>query len=253
MSEWALITGASSGIGRELARCLAADRFNLVFVARNQVRMEDLAEELHQAHGIEAKVLVRDLAQAGVARDIFESVQDKLVTVLVNNAALGVYGPFARNELKPQADIMQVNMTALVELTHLFVQPMLARRSGRILNVSSMAAFQPGPTVNIYYASKAFVHSFSYALAMELEGTGVTVTALCPGTTRTEFFQRAGMRLPQRGSAMDAKVVAEAGYRGLMRGKRVVIPGLFNRIAAALARRGPVSVAAAAVRRIHAQ
>ena len=253
MNEWALITGASAGIGRELARCFAADRFNLALVARNQERLEDLAEELHQAHGIEAKVLVRDLARTGTAQDIFDSLRDKPVTVLVNNAAFGVYGPFAQNELHVQTDIMQVNMTALVELTYLFVQPMLARRSGRILNVASVAAFQPGPTMNIYYASKAFVHSFSYALSVELEGTGVTVTALCPGTTRTEFFIRAGMKIPQRWFAMDARTVAEIGYRGMMRGKRVVIPGWLNRIAAALAKRGPVCVAANAVRRIHAQ
>jgi len=253
MNDWALITGASSGIGRELAHCFAADRYKLVLVARNQPRLEDLAEELHQAHGIEVKVLARDLTKAGAPQDIFESVRDKPVTVLANNAAFGVYGPFAQQELRAQTDMMHVNMTALVELTHLFVQPMLARRAGRILNVASMAAFQPGPTVNIYYASKAFVHSFSYALAMELEGSGVTVTALCPGTTRTEFFARAGMRLPQRWFTMDARTVAETGYRGMLRGKRVVIPGLFNQIAAALAKRGPVCVAASAVRKIHAR
>jgi len=253
MSEWALITGASTGIGRELARCFAADRFNLVLVARNQGRLEELADELHEQHGITAKVLARNLAQPGAPQDLFESLRDTPVSVLVNNAAIGVYGPFAEGELGAQTNVMQLNMRALVELTHLFVQPMLARQSGRILNVASLAAFQPGPTVNIYYASKAFVHSFSYALAMELEGTGVTVTALCPGTTRTEFFGRAGMRLPGGWFTMDARTVAEIGYRGLMRGKRVVIPGLMNKLAAALARRGPVCVAAEAVRKIHAQ
>lgn len=253
MNGWALITGASSGIGRELARCFAADRYHLALVARNAVRLNDLAEELRRAHGIEVKVLARDLARAGTPRDIFETLRDLPVTVLVNNAGFGSYGPFAQTDLATQTDMMRVNMTALVELTHLFVQPMLARRNGRILNVASMAAFQPGPTVNIYYASKAFVHSFSYALAIELETTGVTVTALCPGTTRTDFFNRAGMRMPQRWFAMDARTVAEIGYRGLMRGKRVVIPGWLNRVTAALARRGPVSVSASAVRKIHAQ
>jgi len=253
MNDWALITGASSGIGRELARCFAADRHNLVLVARDQLRLEALADELHEMHGIMTRVLVRDLAQAGVPRDIFESLQDTPISALVNNAGAGVYGPFAASDLHAQLSVMQVNMTALVELTHLFLQPMLARRHGRILNVASMAAFQPGPTVNVYYASKAFVHSFSYALSMELEGSGVIVTALCPGTTRTDFFNRAGMRPPGGWFAMDPRTVAEAGYRGLCRGQRVVIPGLLNRMAVALARRGPVAVAAGSVRRIHRQ
>jgi short-subunit dehydrogenase len=253
MNDWALITGASSGIGRELAGCFAADRFHLVLVARNEKKLEDLAEELHLKHGIMTKVLVRNLAIAGTPQDIFDSVRDLPVSILVNNAGFGVYGPFSESDLATQAAVMRVNMTALVELTHLFLQPMLSRHRGRILNVASVAAFQPGPTMNIYYASKAFVHSFSYALAMELEGTGVTVTALCPSTTRTDFFSRAKMKIPQNWFAMDARAVAEAGHRGLMRGKRVVIPGLLNRILAALARRGPVSVAAGAVRKIHAQ
>jgi short-subunit dehydrogenase len=147
--------------------------------------------------------------------------------------------------------MMQVNMVSLVQLTHLFLQPMLARDSGRILNVASTAAFQPGPLVNVYYATKAFVYSFSYALAEELAGTGIRVTALCPGMTRTEFFDRAGMRQRKPWLVMEPGEVAEVGYRGLMKGKRVVIPGLLNQIASFFAKRMPPRLTSAVVKRIH--
>jgi short-subunit dehydrogenase len=253
MNDWALITGASSGIGRELARCFAADRYNLALVARDEPRLRELAGALRSAHDIAVEVLSCDLAQPGAATEIFATFQGKPISILVNNAAFGRYGPFAQSDLRGQTDMMQVNMTALVELTHRFVQPMLSRGRGRILNVASLAAFQPGPTVNIYYASKAFVFSFSYALAAELAGSGVTVTALCPGTTRTDFFARAGMRIAKGWFTMDARTVAEIGYRGLMRGKRVVIPGFANRLAAAASRRAPFRVTSGMVRKIHGQ
>jgi uncharacterized protein len=253
MNNWALITGASSGIGRELAHCFAADHYNLVVVARNEGGLMELAEELKRTHGISVEVLARDLTAAGAPQEIFTLLQAKPVSVLINNAGFGLYGPFAQNDLRAQTDMMQINMTALVELTHLFVKPMLKLGHGRILNVASIAAFQPGPTVNIYYASKAFVYSFSYALADELEGSGVTVTALCPGATRTDFFTRAGMRVARGWVTMDARTVAELGHRGLMRGRRVVVPGLFNKIAAMLSKRAPARLTAAMVRKIHAQ
>ena len=170
--------------------------------------------------------------------------------MLVNNAGFGTYGPFAQAALELQKEMMEVNMGAVVELTHRFLPPMLERGGGRILNVASTAAFQPGPTVSIYYASKAFVFSFSYALAAELAGTGVTVTTLCPGMTRTEFFARAHMR-PRGWAMMEPRAVAEAGFRGLMRGKRVVIPGLMNKIGAFLAKRMPPRLTSAIVRQIH--
>ena len=251
MNDWALITGATSGIGLELARILAANHYNLVIVARHEDRLNEVARELRSRHGSEVKVVRKDLAFPGAPQELFDALRDTPVSVLVNNAAFGLYGPFAKNDLRVQTDIMRVNMTALVELTHLFVQPMLARRSGRILNVASMAAFQPGPTVNVYYASKAFVHSFSYALAMELDGTGVTVTTLCPGTTRTEFFKRAKMTIARDWMVADPRSVAQAGYRGMMLGKRVVIPGLLNQMIAFLGKRVPVCMASAAARKMH--
>ena len=177
MNNCALITGSTAGIGYELAKTFAARKFDLILVARNQKRLDELATELKAKHGVEIKVLTKDLAASEAAREIFDSVRDIPVSVLVNNAGFGAYGPFAKTELALQTDMVQVNILALMQLTHLFLQPMLARSSGRILNVASTAAFQPGPNMNVYYATKAFVYSFSYALADELQGTGITVTA----------------------------------------------------------------------------
>jgi short-subunit dehydrogenase len=253
MNDWALLTGASSGIGLELARRFAADRVHLALVARNESRLNRVADELRAGNGIQVKVLAADLSSPSAPAAIFEAMRGTPVSVLVNNAGLGQYGAFARSDLRLQTEIMQVNMTALVQLTHLFLQPMLQRGSGRILNVASTAAFLPGPMVNVYYASKAFVYSFSCALAAELAGTGVTVTTLCPGSTRTEFFERAGMHMAGGWPMMDSRRVAAAGYRGLMQGRRLVIPGLTNRIAAAIAQLAPARVTTAVVRRIHEQ
>jgi hypothetical protein len=251
MKPWALITGASAGIGRELAGCFAAGAHNLVLVARNEQRLHALADELRNAHRIECRVLPCDLSQPGAAAGIFAATRDLEIDVLVNNAGFGQYGEFAHSDLKPQMDLMQVNMTALVELTHLFLQPMLNRKRGRILNVASVAAFQPGPTVNLYYASKAFVYSFSYALASELAHTGITVTTLCPGTTRTEFFERANIHMSRPWPMTSAKAVAELGYRATMRGQRVAIPGLMNRIMARVSPCLPSRWTSAIVKKVH--
>jgi uncharacterized protein len=251
MKEWALITGASSGIGLELARVFATNGHSLILIARTASRLNQLAQELKAKHGIEAKVLTKDLSQPNAAREIFEALRDTPVSILVNNAGFGSFGPFAGTELRAQTEMIHVNITVLVELTHWFVQPMLARGNGRVLNVASTAAFQPGPSVNVYYASKAFVYSFTYALAHEVRGKGVTVTALCPGSTRTDFFQRAGMRMKKSWPQMDARKVADAGYDGLMNGKRVVIPGIMNKIASFFAKRLPARFTASAVERLH--
>lgn len=249
--NWALITGASTGIGRELAEVFAGHKFNLALVARNRQRLEIVEREITAIHKVEVRLVSQDLDQAGAAAVIFEKLRDLPVSVLVNNAGFGRYGPFAETELELQTQMMQVNMVALVQLTHLFVQPMRARNSGYLLNVASTAAFQPGPSINIYYATKAFVLFFSYALADELRNSGVRVTALCPGLTKTEFQKRAHLRESGAWPMMSARAVAEAGYRGLMKGQRVVIPGFFNRLASFLARRAPYRLTSAVVRRIH--
>ena len=253
MNEWVLITGPSSGIGLELARRFAADQFNLILVARNETRLRQLADELRAGNHIETRVIVRDLSAPDAAKLLFDQVKDIPVSVLVNNAGLGFYGAFAQSKFEEQTQMMQVNMNALVQLTHLFLPAMLARKSGRILNVASTAAFQPGPMINVYYASKAFVHHFSYALADEIEYSGVTVTTICPGTTHTEFFKRGNFGTERAPFTMDARTVAEAGYRGMLRGKRVVIPGWQNKIASVLAKRLPLRLTTAVVRRIHSK
>jgi uncharacterized protein len=251
MNDWALVTGASSGIGLELARCLAADHYNLVLLARNEERLNQASWELRARHSIQTLVLVKDLSSPTAPEEVFDALRDMPISVLVNNAGFGIHGLFAQKDLLAQSDLMQVNMISLVQLTHRFLQPMLQRRSGRIMNVASTAAFQPGPTINAYFASKAFVYSFSYALSLELKRTGVTVTTLCPGTTQTEFFARGDFSKDRRPFTMEAQTVAEIGYRGMMRGKRVVIPGAINKIMSAISRRLPSRITAGVVRRIH--
>ena len=253
MNEWALITGGSAGIGHELAKVFAANQFNLVLVARNEARLRQVADELRAKHGVETKILVKDLSLAAAPQEIFDALRDTPISVLVNNAGFGWRGAFAEGDLKINTlDMMHVNMDSLVALSRLFLPAMLARKQGRVMNVASTAAFQPGPFANIYFATKAFVLSFSQALSEELDGTGVTVTALCPGTTRTEFFDRAGMQnLRREGLMMDAGVVAQIGFRGLMRGKRVVIPGALNKFTAALTNFVPTRVTTKIVRKIN--
>lgn len=253
MNEWALITGGSTGIGRELAKIFAANKFNLVLVARDEARLKQVADELRATHNIETKILVKDLSLASSPQEIFDGLRDTPISVLVNNAGFGWRGAFAETDVQRQAlDMMHVNMDSLVVLTRLFLPLMLARKKGRILNVASVAAFQPGPFANIYFATKAFVLSHSQALSEELKDSGVTVTALCPGSTRTEFFERANMKDARYdGFMMDAGTVAQAGFDGLIRGKRIVIPGLLNKFTARLTHIMPTGVLLKIVRKLN--
>jgi hypothetical protein len=234
-----------------LATIFARNGYNLMLIARNEQRLNELAAQLRSAYEVEVRILQQDLAEPDAAEEIFRKSAPAHISILVNNAGFGSYGRFAESDLKVQSEMIQLNVTALVQLTRLFVQPMLARGSGRVMNVASTAAFQPGPMMSVNYASKAFVFSFTYALADELAGTGVTVTALCPGMTPTEFQQRAHVHMGGAWLMTSAQAVAEAGYRGLMAGKRVVIPGLLNQVAAFLAKRAPARLTNAVVRRVH--
>jgi short-subunit dehydrogenase len=244
----ALITGASGGIGLELARIFAREGYGLVLVARSRERLDQITAEL-KATPVQA--IARDLTLAGAPEEIHREVPT--VDVLVNNAGYGVYGPFDKTPLADELGLMQLNMTALVVLTKLYLPAMVAAKSGKIMNVASTAAFVPGPFMALYYASKAFVLSFSEAIASELEGTGVTVSVLCPGPTATGFQERASMensRLFKHTKVMDARSVADAGYRGLITGKTVVIPGAMNKVLTQSIRFSPRSMVTKIARKL---
>ena len=251
----ALVTGASSGIGLEIAKLLAADRYDLVLVARNAKRLQSLARDLESEFEVRTTVLAHDLSlRDGPSRVLDEIGRSGIeIDVLVNNAGFGVYGRFAETDLARERELLELNVIAVTALAKGVLPGMLRRRSGQILNVASTAAFQPGPLMAVYYASKAYVLSFSEAIANELDGTGVTVTALCPGPTETEFQKAAGVektRLFTGPLVMDARNVAAAGYAGMRKGKRVVIPGLVNKIMAQSIRFSPRRFVTAIARRI---
>lgn len=231
--KWVLITGASSGIGLELAHVFARHRYNVVITSRDEAALQELAQDLEKKHGVKAHVILADLTQAAAPGELFAAVQQLKVEidVLINNAGFGKFGFFYETEMEEELAMIEVNIAALTQLTKLFLKPMLARRSGRIMNVASTAGFLPGPMMAVYYASKAYVLSFTEALANELEGSGVSITALCPGYTKSGFQERANLQTSKLANAigMDAREVAEVGYRGLIRRKTVVIPGRRNR------------------------
>jgi uncharacterized protein len=258
MNRVALITGATTGIGFELTKLLAADRYNLVLVARDEQRLRQIAADLQTRHNVSVTVLAKDLAVAKNGEDLVQELQETNVVVdtLVNNAGFGLAGAFVETDLKQELDMIQLNIVSLVTLTKLLGRQMAQRRQGKILNVASTAAFQPGPFMVVYYATKAFVLSFSEGLAEELASSGVTVTALCPGPTATQFPKRAqvqestlfkGALLP----VLDAATVARIGYRGLLKGRRVVIPGLMNKLGVQGVRLLPRRLATGVTRRLN--
>ena len=232
--ETALITGASSGIGEALAELFARDGYSLILVARSEDKLRALAERLSKSHGIQTLVLPSDLSRPHAAQTLFESVTAAGWTVdcLVNNAGFGGLGYFEEMAASQLSDMIQVNVLALTELTRLFVPGMVARRRGQILNVASTASFQPGPNAAVYYASKAYVRFLSEGLQTELAGTGVTVTCLAPGPTKTHFNDVAKMgETPVfRFNSMEIQPVALAGYKALRAGRTLVVPGLINKL-----------------------
>jgi uncharacterized protein len=251
----ALVTGASAGIGHELAHILAREGHDLVLVARREPELAALAAALKEKYGADSRVVTADLSKARAAQAVVKELgPDVQVDVLVNNAGFGGHGPFHERERDADLRMIAVNVTALTDLTRQLLPGMVARRRGRILNVASTAAFQPGPFMAVYYATKAYVLSFSQALAEELSGTGVTVTTLCPGVTDTEFQRVAGVEdvpLTKGPLSMTAGAVADAGYKGMVRGRLVVIPGVHNKIGAQATRLTPRRVILKVVRRLH--
>jgi short-subunit dehydrogenase len=249
----ALITGASGGIGYEIAKLFAKDHHNLVLVARNAARLAQVADELQRQFGITVEIFALDLTEPTAPQALFAQLQSAgvVVDVVVNNAGYGRYGEFADVPLEESLGQIQLNVTTLVELTKHFLGPMLERRAGKIMNVASTAGFQPGPLMAVYYATKAYVISFSEALANELADKGITVTCLCPGATETGFAGRAGndaTRLFKNLRPMDAKAVARAGYQALLKGKTLMIPGFRNWLVAESIRVSPRKLATAVSR-----
>lgn len=239
----ALITGASAGLGLEYARLFAADKHDLVLVARRKDRLDALAAELAAAHGVKVHVVAADLMEPAAAQQIVDAVAALGVTVeyLVNNAGFGTNGTFWELDAAKERGMIEVNITALVVLTRAFLPGMVQRKRGRVLNIGSTAGFQPGPYMAGYYASKAFVNSFTEGLAYELRGTGVTATVSCPGATATEFALVAGNEKSKlfKLGAMTATEVATDGYRAMMAGRPMAVHGLKNKFSAWSVRLSP--------------
>ena len=244
--KWALITGASAGIGLAMARELAAGGANLVLTARRSDRLAALAAELSAKHPVQAQICAADLAQPLGPQEIFSFTEEKGITVdlLVNNAGFGAYGEFSKVRLDRLLQMTQVNVSAVVHLTHLYLPGMLARKRGDILIVASTAAFQAVPYISTYAATKAFDLHFAEGLAEEVRPYGVRVCALCPGSTETEFFQVAGQRNHTRRAPESAEKVAHVGLAGLAAGKTSVISGLSNWLGAEAVRLVPRRVVA---------
>lgn len=234
LKQTVLITGASSGIGYELSKLFAKEGCDVILVARNREKLEQVASELH-GH---ATPIAADLSSPEAPAALYRSLLDKerRVDVLVNNAGFGAVGEFTESEFSSGPEMIQVNVNSLVTMTRLFLPEMLLRKSGGILNVASTAAFMPGPYMSVYYATKAFVLSFSQAIAEEAKKDNVIVSTLCPGPTRTQFQERAGVKYSPLLNGrligmMSAADVAQAGHAGFRKGKRLIVPGLRNRVA----------------------
>jgi short-subunit dehydrogenase len=246
MKKYTLITGASAGIGYELARIAAANGCNLLLTARRIDKLNELAAELKSENGIDVITVAKDLSDRAAAEFLFDFCLKNNIQInhLINNAGFGDLGLFADSEITKQRDMIQINIMALTLLSRLFLPDMVKAGYGRILNVASVAAFQPGPTMSVYYATKAYVLHFSEAIANELEGTGVTVTTLCPGPTESEFKYVANMEesgLMKNRKNPSSRAVAEYGYRAMMRGKKVAIHGLLNALMVFTVRLSPRS------------
>jgi hypothetical protein len=230
----ALVTGASSGIGYEFALILARHGYDLVLVARSRQVLALTADKIREKYPVDIETIATDLSQPGSCEELFNEVARKklAIDVLINDAGFAMQGPFVENKTAALLDMLQVNVVALTHLTRLFLPQMIQRRNGRILNMASVGSFMPGPMMAAYFATKAYVLSLSEAIANELQGTGVTVTALCPGPTRTQFAHRANLVNTRafRGSLMEANQVAKEGFHALMKGKPVLITGFKMRL-----------------------
>jgi short-subunit dehydrogenase len=251
----ALITGASTGIGREFAYLCAQDGHDVVLTARSEPQLQALAADIHEKTGRTAYVFAKDLSDPAAAGELYYDVKCTGITVdvLINNAGFGLLGRFWELDEAEQMQMVYLNVGALTQLTRLFLAGMIERRRGSILNVASTAAFQPGPLMSVYYASKAYVVSFSEAIHNEARDYGVKVTCLCPGPTKTEFDKRAGLsatKLFNSGNTMSARAVAQLGLSAMKAGKPLAIAGRLNALTAFLTRFAPIQVTASIARRL---
>jgi short-subunit dehydrogenase len=249
--KWVLITGASSGIGRALAFEFAARGFNLFLTARNQESLRQVAAECAQKFGVETKVHPADLCDSKAVDELLQALSASPIEILVNNAGFGVVGEFAQTDVAIELKMLDVQLSATLKLTKALLPPMLARQSGRILNVASVYSFAPVPFQSVYSACKAFMLSFSESLSEELEGTGVTVTAICPGTTQSDFRVRAGIEEKEKPRGVAAESVARIAVRETLKGKHLVVPGFANRVFVFFTRRLPVGIVPRLVRFIN--
>ena len=255
MSETALITGSSNGIGYELAKVHAEKGDNLVLVARNKSKLDELKKEIEVKHKISVYTIGKDLSLPGAAKEVYDELIQNNISIdyLINNAGFGDFGFFAESDWNKQEQMINLNITTLVHFTWLFLPDMIKRGSGKIMNVASTASFQPGPTMSVYFASKAFVLSFSEAVNNEVRDKGITITALCPGATHSGFQAAAAMedsKLFEGNNFPSSREVAEYGYKAMMKGKAVAIHGLKNTLLANSVRFIPRSLAVIAARKI---
>ena len=237
MSKTALITGSSNGIGFELSKIHAEQGNSMVLVARSKNKLDELKKELEEKYKVTVYTIGKDLSLPGAAREVYDELKQQNISVdyLINNAGFGDFGLFAESDWNKQEKMINLNITALTHFTRLFLPDMIRRGSGKILNVASTASFQPGPMMSVYFATKAYVLSFSEAVNNEVKDMGITVTALCPGSTESGFQAAAaqeGSKLIERRRIPSARQVAEYGYKAMMKGKAVAIPGLKNTIMA---------------------
>lgn len=234
MKNAVLITGASSGLGLEFSKIFAREGYNLVLVARHEKKLLELKDQLEELYRIKVEVIPKDLSKQYSAKELFEATTEKNieVEVLVNNAGFGDFGDFINADLSKQEEMVDLNVKALMQLSHMYLKGMKERDRGKLLNVASVAAFEPGPLMSVYYATKAFVLSFTEALSVELKDTNIIVSALCPGPTKTGFEKKAdteGRGIFKNLKVSTSKYVAEYGYKSLMKGKVIATPGLNNK------------------------
>lgn len=254
MNKTALITGSSNGIGYELAKIHAEKSDNLVLVARSKSKLEEFKKELQVKYKVQVYTIGKDLSIPGSAREVYDELKQQNISVdyLINNAGFGDFGLFADSDWNKQEQMINLNITALTHFTRLWLPDMIKRGSGKIMNLASTAAFQPGPMMAVYFATKAFVLSFSEAINCEVRDKGITVTALCPGSTESGFHARVSgeSRPVKKRKKPSSKVVAEYGYRAMMKGKTVAIHGLMNTIMATSVRFIPRFLIVKTVRKI---